>query len=177
MVVALKAEILDMDIHPWFKVLEQHPDDLVAGDAGRLGAESGENAVAEDGGSHRNDVGGGAMEAPLEDGSGLGGGNEVDAGPRARSPSHHFADELRSIGLFWAGGAREGRRVFDHVIGDGNAADDLLEFQDIVGAERNLDLGLVVAGNLTDDAGFLLCGWIIDDDGEHEAVELSLGGG
>ena len=108
-------------------MFQQSFEDIVGLEAFGLGVEVGDDAVAEDGEGDGADVVGGDVVAAVEDGAGLGGEDEVLAGAWAGAPGDVVADELGDVGLAAAGGAGEADGVVDHVRGDGNVADDLLE--------------------------------------------------
>ncbi len=156
---------------------KQSVDDFVGAHARGFGGEGGEDAVAEDGVGDFLDVFGGDVDAAVEDGAGFSGEDEVDAGAGAGAPLDEIVDKGGGFGFIGAGGADEVAGKGVDVFGDGDAADDFLEFQDGSGVEEAFDVGFVVGGGLFHDAGFFLGRGVADDGHEHEAIELGFGEG
>ncbi len=63
----------------------------------------------------------------------------------------------------------------DDFRGDGRAADDLVEMEQILAGEERLDRLGRSGGRFQDDGDFVGLGQVVDLDVEHEAVELGLG--
>ena len=59
---------------------------------------------------------------------------------RAGAPADVFVDEVGAISLAPAGEAGELQRVADHVVGDGNLADDFLQGNDLFAAQNMLEV-------------------------------------
>ncbi len=115
--------------------------------------------------------------AALEDGAGFGSEDEVLGSARSSAPSEVLFGEGMGFFGVGAGGADESDSGAGGVIGDGDAANEILEGADLVGVEEFLDVGFVVAGGAADDLFFFGCAGITDADLEHKAVELGFGEG
>ena len=124
---------------------------------------------------HRSDVIEGDVRAALDEGSCLGTEDEVLAGSCAGSPADPFVDEVGSAGAVGAGAGGEFHGVAGDVFGDGDLLHDLLEgLKLLAGKEAMHGLFFATRGE-GDDGDFFVLAEVIDDDVQHEAVELRFG--
>src|SRR4051794_32434566 len=90
-------------------VLWNRREDLVGdvggGDAFRLGGEVGDEAVAEDRHGDGRDIIAAHVELSVENGAGLGGHDQVEAGARAGAPGDPLLDEVEGFGSLGPGDA------------------------------------------------------------------------
>ena len=150
-----------------------HPaDDFHAGDAFTFGVEVHENAVSENGFGDGVNIFEASEIASLEDGAGFGAEDEVLDGARAGAPHHPFFDPVWSFFASGSAFADEFDDMFVDVFGDGDAADDFLEAEDIGGVENFLEDGHGATGGGFGDLEFFFGGGVADIDEEHEAIEL-----
>ncbi len=155
--------------------IEEVGDHGVGVDPLGLGVEGGDDPVAEDGAGDVADVGDGGVDVAFEHGAGLGAEDQRLAGAGAGAPGDVAADEVGGVGLTRAAGADEVAGVFEDVIGHGDAADKVLDREDLLGGEDDLRVRFEVAGGGLEDGQLLNGVGIRDLDVEHEPVELRLG--
>ena len=86
--------------------------------------------MPEDGHADRLDVLDGNVAATAQRGAGFAGEDEVQRGAWASSPCHEFLHELGCLWLVGTGCADEGGGVFEDVLGNRDASNKLLEFED-----------------------------------------------
>ena len=101
--------------------------------------------------------------------------DEVLDGARTSSPADGVLDPLRGFGLARAGLADDRDGVVVKVVGNGDAADELLKGDDFLAVDELGKRLLRGSRSFAGDAFFLLGRWIIDLDEKHEAVELRFG--
>ncbi len=126
--VALSGMELDVEVSTRLELVDQHGDDVVAGDPGGLRVERCQDAVTQHGVCHGAYIGGSRVISSLENGAGLGGKNELNASSWASTPGNHFFDEIRSSLLFGPGGSSDLGRVGNNVVSSRHSSDDVLEF-------------------------------------------------
>ena len=97
------------------------------------------------------------------------------ARPRAGAPLHVLPHEIRGVAFSGPAQTRQLQGVADDVVGGGNAANDLLKFEDLRSAERRRCRRRFVRRRPLDDFHLLVLLRVIDEDVVHEAVELGLG--
>ena len=158
-------------------VLDELVDDVVGLDALRLGVEVRDDAVAQHGVRHGPDVVARDVIPAPENGPGLSAQDEVLAGARPGAPRHPFLDELGRLALVHARLPHELHRVADDVVGDGHAAYDRLQLQDVLARQDLLGRTHELGRRYAQDLELLVLRRVIHQDVEHETVELSLGQG
>ena len=115
------------------------------------------------------------MGAALDKGSCFGTEDDVLAGSGAGSPADPFVDEVGGAGAVGAGAGGEFDGVAGDVFGNGHLFHDLLKGQELIATEEAMH-GLFFATRRTgDDGDFFVLAEVVDDDVQHEAVELCLG--
>jgi hypothetical protein len=150
-------------------------DQDVGRDAFRLGAEVRQHAVPE----HRMREGLDVVEAhvvpALGQGLGLRPEDQVLRGAHARAERHVLLHQLRrAVGLRPAG-PDPSQRVAHHRLGDRHASHKTLERNQIRAGHRPLELRVEDRRRRPHDVELLVFRRMLDDDVEHEAIELRLG--
>ena len=112
------------------------------------------------------------IEATVQDGTGLGSGDQVQAGPRSATPGDEVLDEAGCVFLAGTGGPDKRCNILEDVVGYRNPGDEILEREDVLPANHFLEGATTTAGHAAHDVDFLLLGGIVHVDLEHEAVKL-----
>ena len=131
--------------------------------------------MVEDGGSYGFEVFEGGHVISAEGGAGFRAEDEILHGARAGSPTDSVFDPLWGFGLAGAGLAHDGDGIVVKVVGNRDTADEVLEGDDFLAVDELCERLFRGAGGFAGDAFFLLGGWILHFDQEHETVELGLG--
>ena len=136
-----------------------------------------DDAVPQDGRGNGADVLDVGAVLAVQGGVDLGADDQVLRGARPGAPREVRVDVSGGALAARARLAHEAHGVLEHVVGDGHAADELLEVGDFLAGDDRLDICHGVRGGRLDDAQLLGVGWVIDPGVEHEAVELGFGKG
>jgi len=131
--------------------------------------------VAQGGEDDSLDVFDGGVVAAVEEGTGLGAGDEGEDAAWAGTPVDPFIDEVGDAGLAGAGRADQGPGVADDLVGDGDTLHELLGLDEFFSGEDGLDAAELAGGDAAGDFPFFSAGGVSDFDVEKEAVELSFG--
>ncbi len=114
--------------------------------------------------------------AALGEGAGLAAEGQVLRGPDTGPVGDPLAELGGALPLQPARPG-EAQRVAHDRLGHRHLPDQLLELDEVGAGDRVPVLGLGEPGGGADDLDLLVLGWVLDDDVEHEAVELGLGQG
>ncbi len=123
----------------------------------------------------RTDVIKGNVGAALDEGSRLRAEDEILASSSAGSPADPIVDEIGGAGAVRAGAGGEFDGVAGDVFGDGHLFHDLLEGLELLSGEEAMDGLFFSTRGAGDDGDFFVLAEVVDDDVQHEAVELRLG--
>jgi len=163
--------------HSWplaLQILDQPLNDFTNSHSFRLSAIIDEDTVPQDRQRQGADVIKGDVGAALDEGSGLRAEDEVLAGTCSCSPADPFVDEVGGARAVRARRCSEFDGVAGDVFGDGDFLYDLLECLELLAGEEPMDRLFFATGGAGDDGDFFVLAEVVDDDVQHEAVELSL---
>jgi hypothetical protein len=152
--------------------VEDHPGDGVGVVPFGLGGEVQDDPVAEDRRCDRGDVAAADVTLAVKQGVRFGGEDEGEAGARSGAPSQPLLTKVERLVAAGPGGAHELLGVVHDVVGHGDGADGLLNFDDLFAVEDRLGRATHGPGVRLHDLELLGVGGVVDFDHEHEAVEL-----
>ena len=133
--------------------------------------------MAEDGAGDGGDVLPADDVGAEEGGAGFGSEDQILHGAGAGAPADEGLEPFGGVGGAGAGAADEIDGEGVEVLGDGDAADEVLEGEDAGAVEDVGEFGEAGAGGGFGDGDFFIAGGVVDADHEHEAVELGFGEG
>ena len=154
--------------------MQQHIDQVVGGDVLAVGQEGRYESVPEYRVSDRLDVVGRDVQSSFEYRAGLGTDDQVLSSSRAGTPGDVGFDELGSIRFIRPRSPGQVTGVDKDMIGDRYLANQVLQFQDLLTSQRRFEFRLGLSGGLLEDREFFVGRRIIDDNMEHEPVQLGL---
>ena len=117
-------------------LFEEASDDVIGINTLGLGCEVESHPVAHDGQGQSLHVFERGIEPTVQDGTGLGSGDQVQAGARSATPGDEVLDEAGCVFLAGTGGPDERGNILEDVVGYRNPGDEILEREDICGNVR-----------------------------------------
>ena len=133
--------------------------------------------MAQHGIGQRPDVFDSHVVAAPEDGAHLAAEQQVLRGAQPGSPPDPVLDKVERFGIAGPGTPHQIDGKLGHVVRHVDLLDQPLEGQDVLAREHRIEVRLVVRGRLHRHGQLIFSREIVDDDVEHEAVELGLGQG
>ncbi len=155
--------------------VDQPLDDRVGVDALRRRVEVGHDPVPQDRLGERLDVLDRHVIPPVHQRARLRAADERLAGAQAGAPLHPLLDEVRRAGIAGPRRLRQPHRVARDLLGDHHLSHQLLKLQDVVARQNALRRWTVISRRPRDHGHFIVFTQVLDDDVEHEAIELGLG--
>ena len=154
---------------------QQPIDDRVGRHAFRLRVEVGDDAVAQHRVRQRADVLEAHVIAAARQRPRLAAEHQILRRAHAGAERHPLLDEVLGVRVLRPAGAHDVERVPHHRLGHRHLAHQPLERDQIVAGDRPLELRILNRRRRPHDVELLVVRRVLDDDVEHEAIELRFG--